>query len=242
MKLACAIVDDEPLAREGLADYVRDIDFLVLKGMARDPMELQALLEDNPVDLIFLDIQMPFISGIDFLKMAKNLPMVVLTTAYPHYALEGFRLDVLDYLVKPITFERFFKAASKAKEYHQLRHVAGVNKNSMPPADYFFVKCEHKFEKVYFEDIFYIQACQNYVIIHTAKDKHMVLLPLKSVEQYLENRDFVKVHKSFIVPVSKIDSIENNHVIIRSDKIPISRNYREALMDEAILKRLWKKE
>lgn len=240
--MTCAIVDDEPLAREGLADYVKAIDFLDLRATAGNPVELQSVLEVNTIDLIFLDVQMPFINGIDFLKMSKNLPSVILTTAYPHYALEGFSLDVLDYLVKPITFERFFKAASKAREYQQLRQSAQASgNNNASTADYFFVKCEHKYEKIFFEDILYIQAYQNYVIIHTVKDRHLVLLPLKSVEQYVEGRDFIKVHKSFIVSVSKIDSIEDNQIIIRSTKIPISRNYRDMLMEKAILGKLWKK-
>ncbi|MEO6730794.1 MAG: response regulator, partial [Ferruginibacter sp.] len=121
MTLKCVAIDDEPLARECIANYVREIDFLQLTGMGNNPVDLTRLLDEQPVDLIFLDIQMPVMNGIEFLKMTLHPPMVILTTAYPSYALEGFQLDVLDYLVKPITFNRFFKAVSKAKDYYHLR-------------------------------------------------------------------------------------------------------------------------
>src|SRR5580765_1321559 len=120
MTLKCVAIDDEPLARECIANYVREIDFLELAGTGNNPVDLTRLLDEKEVDLIFLDIQMPVINGIEFLKMASNPPMVIITTAYPSYALEGFQLDVLDYLVKPITFNRFFKAVNKAKDYHHL--------------------------------------------------------------------------------------------------------------------------
>src|SRR5687767_12938930 len=152
MALTCVIIDDEPLARECIENYVAEVDFLKLVGTGNNPMDLAQLLEKHSPDLIFLDIQMPVMNGIDFLKTAQRLPMVIITTAYPSYALEGFQLDVMDYLVKPIVFSRFFMAITKAKDYHQLlnRPPAATDDKSGTVADYFFVKCGQKFERIYF--------------------------------------------------------------------------------------------
>ncbi|HKZ66793.1 MAG TPA: LytTR family DNA-binding domain-containing protein [Chitinophagaceae bacterium] len=243
MKLKCVAIDDEPLARECIANYVREIDFLQLTGTGNNPVELTRLLDEQEVDLIFLDIQMPVINGIEFLKMVQNPPMVIITTAYPSYALDGFQLDVLDYLVKPITFNRFFKAVSKAKDYHNL--LARSTNNDLTKADstadYFFIKCDYKYERIYFNDILYIEAMQNYVTIYTQKGKYMTLLYLKNVEQNLDKQSFIRVHKSYIASIPKIESIENNEIIIGSFRIPISRNYRDEVIDKVINNKLWKK-
>src|ERR1700753_826202 len=149
----CVIIDDEPLAREGLANYVREVDFLNLGGIGENPLELLHLIDQQKVDLIFLDIQMPKMNGIEFLKIMQKPPMVVITTAYPSYALEGFQLNVLDYLLKPITFERFFKAASKARDYHRL-----LNRPTDPSPEgptSFFIRCGSKYEKIHFDQILY---------------------------------------------------------------------------------------
>src|SRR5664279_4612794 len=155
MILQCVAIDDEPLARECIANYVREIDFLQLSGTGGNPVDLTRLLGEQKVDLVFLDIQMPVMNGIEFLKITPNPPMVIITTAYPSYALEGFQLDVLDYLVKPITFNRFFKAVSKAKDYYQLlnRPTIDLSKANPTVADYFFIKCNYKYERIYFNDI-----------------------------------------------------------------------------------------
>ena len=243
MTLKCVAIDDEPLARECIANYVREIDFLQLTGTGNNPIDLTRLLDEQKVDLIFLDIQMPVINGIEFLKMTPNPPMVIITTAYPSYALEGFQLDVLDYLVKPITFNRFFKAVSKAKDYHNL--LAKSTNTDLTKedstADYFFIKCDYKYERIYFNDILYIEAMQNYVTIYTIKGKYMTLLYLKNVEQNLGKESFIRVHKSYIVSIPKIESIENNEIIIGSFRIPISRNYRDEVIGRVVNKRLWKK-
>src|ERR1700759_4312265 len=161
----CVIIDDEPLAREGLANYVREVDFLNLGGSGENPLELLHLIDQQKVDLIFLDIQMPKMNGIEFLKIMQKPPMVVITTAYPSYALEGFQLNVLDYLLKPIIFERFFKAAAKAKDYYKLLTGDPAKKAE----DYFFIKCGSKYEKIFFDDILYVEGMQNYVTIFTVK-------------------------------------------------------------------------
>jgi two-component system, LytTR family, response regulator len=233
--LSCIIVDDEPLAREGMANYVRETGFLQLAGACGDPLALMQLLDTQPVDLLFLDIQMPKMSGIDFLKITPNPPMVIITTAYPSFALEGFQLNVLDYLLKPITFDRFLKSAAKAKDYHQLRNKpAGAS-------DHFFIKCGSKYEKIYFDDILYVEGMQNYVAIHTTKGKYITLLYLKNLEQNLDGQAFIRVHKSFIAAIGKIDSIEGGDIHIGGHRVPMSRNYREQVIEKVVANKLWDK-
>ncbi|WP_273212363.1 LytR/AlgR family response regulator transcription factor [Runella zeae] len=234
MKLRCVIVDDEPLASEGLAKYVEVIDYLELITIAENPLELNKLIENQPIDLIFLDIQMPHMTGLDFLKIKPNLPMVILTTAYPNYALEGFQFDAVDYLLKPITFNRFFKATNKAKDLYLLKNQALKNSES----DYLFIKCESKYEKILVDEILFVQALQNYVIIHTLRGKFMTLLPLKTVEEYLNPSTFLRVHKSYLVAISKVESIENNELSIQNQFIPISRNLRERVLEVVVKSKL----
>jgi DNA-binding LytR/AlgR family response regulator len=241
--LKCLIIDDEPLARECIANYVDQVDFLQLAGLGSNPIELSQLLDAHQVDLIFLDIQMPVMNGIDFLKMTHKAPLVIITTAYPSFALESFQLDVLDYLLKPITFSRFFKAVGKAKDYQQLinKSVTHEARKINSSEDYFFIKCDYKYERVYFDDILYVQGLQNYVTIHTRKDKYITLLPLKEVEEKLDKKSFIRVHKSFVVSISKIEAIENNDIIIQSSRIPISRNYRDEIINRVVSDKLWRK-
>ena len=222
----CVIVDDEPLAREGLADYVKEVDFLKLTGVCENPVELLSLMDKEPVDLIFLDIQMPKMSGIDFLKIVQNPPMAIITTAYPSYALEGFQLNVMDYLLKPITFERFFKSAGKARDYHKLLTKSAASKAE---EDYFFIKCGSKYEKIFFDDVLYIEGLQNYVTIHTGKGKYITLLNLKHLEQNLDSRHFIRIHKSYIIAVAHITAIRKNSVFIGTMELPVGDNYRETV-------------
>jgi DNA-binding LytR/AlgR family response regulator len=240
MILKCLVVDDEPLARECITNYIKDVNFLELAGTCNNPVELTAAMGEQEVDLIFLDIQMPIINGIDFLRMTSKLPIVIITTAYPSYALEGFQLDVLDYLVKPITFTRFFKAVTKARDYQQLLGKPNTME-SQSEADYFFIKCDYKYEKIYFRDILYIEAMHNYVTIYTQKGKHMTLLYLKNIEEKLDKQLFVRVHKSYLVSISRIESIENNEIVIGPFRVPISRNYRDEVIERVVNKQLWKK-
>jgi two-component system LytT family response regulator len=238
----CVIIDDEPLAREGLANYVREVDFLTLSGTGENPLELLPLLDRQTVDLVFLDIQMPKMNGIEFLKILQKPPMVVITTAYPSYALEGFQLNVLDYLLKPVTFERFFKAASKARDYHRLLMKSLSNDTAvLEPDDYFFIKCGSKYEKIPFEEILYVEGMQNYVNIYTLKGKYVTMLSLKSLEENLDQKAFIRVHKSYIVAIGKIDGIEGNEIFIQNNRIPISRNYRDQVIGQVVTKKLWDK-
>lgn len=240
MLIKCAIIDDEPLARECIANYIGQVDFLDLVGVGNNPLDLVQLMDKHSIDLVFLDIQMPVMNGIEFLKTTQNPPMVILTTAFPSYALEGFQLDVMDYLLKPITFSRFFMAANKVKDYQQLVTNSVSTDLAGAASAYFFIKCGYKFERIYFTDILYIEAMQNYVAIYTEKGKYMTLFHLKSVEENLDKQFFIRVHKSYIVSIPKIDTIENNEIIIQSVRIPISRHYRDKVIEQVINDKLWK--
>ena len=239
----CVIIDDEPLAREGLASYVREIDFLHLVDTCENPLELIKLMNQHTIDLIFLDIQMPKMNGLDFLKAVPRPPIVVITTAYPTYALEGFQLNVLDYLLKPITFDRFFKSVKKASDYYHL-----INKPADPTAaktdpaeDYFFIRCGSKYEKIHFDQILYVEGMQNYITIYTVKGKFVTLLYLKNLEENLDSRSFIRVHKSYIVSIDKIEGIEGNEIFIQTHRIPMSRNYREQVLRQVVANKLWDK-
>lgn len=230
MKIRCIIVDDEPLARKGLKEYIADVNFLELAGEYDSPIKAAEMLQQEQIDLMFLDIQMPRMTGIEFLRSLPLPPQVIFTTAYPDYAVESFELNVLDYLVKPISFERFMKAVLKAKNQQQ--------KNT---TDYFFIKCDNKLEKIAYQDILFAEALQNYVAIHTSSRKFITYLTFKGVEDYLPGDKFVKVHKSFIVALDKIDSIEGNELLIGSSHIPISRNLKEEVMERILNNRYLKR-
>lgn len=235
--LDCLVIDDEPLARDGIANYVRDIDFLKLIDTCENPLEAIKVMEERSIDLIFLDIQMPKINGMDFLKSLSDPPLVIITTAYPSFALEGFQLDVLDYLVKPITFQRILKAANKAKNQFKLLQKEAPSSKE----DHFFIKQENKFEKIRLDDLFYVESMQNYVQLHTTRGKFTTLLTLKNVKQELPEDQFLQVHKSFIVSLSKIDAVDGNQIVIGQSKIPISRSNREKVLDLVIKGKLIKK-
>jgi two-component system, LytTR family, response regulator len=237
----CVIIDDEPLAREGLANYVAEIDFLHLAATCENPVELLKLLDKHQIDLLFLDIQMPKMNGIDFLKVLQKPPLVIITTAFPTYALEGFQLNVLDYLLKPITFDRFLKSVHKARDYYQLLNKpASTAATPALPPDYFFIKCGAKYEKVLLADILFIEGMQNYITIHTLKGKYITLLNMKDLETNLE-QGFIRVHKSYIVSMDKIEGIAGNELYIQSHRIPISRNLREQVIEKVVANKLWDK-
>lgn len=232
MKINCIIIDDEPLARKGIKEYVADVDFLNLAGEFDTALKAVELLNTGPVQLIFLDIQMPKINGLEFLKTLQHPPPVIFTTAYPQHALEGFELNALDYLVKPVSFDRFLKAAMKAKEYYEVRQKNNITEASQD--NYFFVKADNKLVRIYFDEILFIEALQNYVTIHTTDKKYITYLTFKSVEEYLPADKFIKTHKSYIVSASKIESIEGSDIRIGTHYIPISRNEKEEVMERLL--------
>lgn len=237
LKMNCLIVDDEPLARKGLEEYVREIDFLHLVGQCENPVKAASMMGEHQVDLLFLDIHMPKLTGIEFLKTIRNPPLVVMTTAFPEYAVEGYSLDVTDYLVKPISFERFMKAARKAYEIFSLKRMAGQSESQ----DYFFVKSESVFEKIFYRDVLFIESLQNYTIIHTSERKLIAYLTLSGIESQLPKDQFLKVHKSYIISIAAVSRIEGNGIAIGKATIPISRNLREEVVKQILGNKLFRR-
>ena len=231
----CIIIDDEPLARKGLREYIADVDFLHLAGEFDNPLKAAEVITKGDVQLLLLDIQMPKITGLDFMKTLQKPVPVIFTTAFPQYALDGFELNALDYLVKPISFDRFLKAALKAKEYYEVRQKNDADKTvSAEKQEYFFIKADNKLVKIAFNDILFVEALQNYVVVHTHEKKLITYLTFKSVEEYLPSNLFLKVHKSYIVSASKIESIEGNDIRIGQHHIPISRNLKDEVMEKLL--------
>ena len=233
MNINCIVIDDEPLARKGLKEYIADVDFLNLIGEFDSPLKAADLISRGEVQLLFLDIQMPKITGLDFFKTLQNPPPVIFTTAYPHYALDGFEVNALDYLVKPISFDRFLKASLRAKEFYEVREK-NLPGTSGPAADYFFIKADNKLVKLMYDDILFAEALQNYVVIHIKDKKYITYLTFKSVEDYLPSDKFIKTHKSYIVSAAKIESIEGNDIRIGTHHVFISRNLKDEVMEKLL--------
>ena len=237
MNLRCMIVDDEPLARKGLQEYCADVDFLEVVAICDSPVKAVDLLQTEQIHLLFLDIQMPRINGLDLVRSLPQPPLVIFTTAFAEYALQGFELDVIDYLLKPIAFERFLKAALKARSYFELLQRPAAADN----AGYFFIKCDNGLERICFDDILYAEALQNYVVLHTLQRKYITYLTFKAVEDYLPEQQFLRVHKSYIVALSKIDRIAGSDIIIGPHYIPISRHLKEEVMERILRDRYLKR-
>jgi DNA-binding LytR/AlgR family response regulator len=233
--IRCIIVDDEPLALHVLEDYISKIPFLQLVKSTTNPIEALTLVQEKEADLVFLDVQMPELTGIQFLKIANGKAKVILTTAYPQYALEGYELDVIDYLLKPIAFERFYKAAQKAQAILQpaaVKPVAVAETSPQKPqqeflSDFIFVKTEHKIQKVYLNDILFIEGLKDYISIFTPAERIITLQNMKKMEDALPTKYFIRVHKSYIVSINKIDSIERSRIFIGDKIIPVGDTYRD---------------
>jgi DNA-binding LytR/AlgR family response regulator len=225
-KLSCIIVDDEPVARKILHEFVDQVPFLDLHGKFENAMKAEAFLKLNTVDLIFLDIEMPKISGLQFLQNLKVESMVILTTAFPQYALEGYELDIIDYLLKPFALSRFLKAVQKAKDFYEMKHRNGAG----PLSSYIFIKSDKRIEKIELSDILYAESVGNYVSVYTDDKRILAYLTMKSLEAQLPADDFIKIHQSYLVNCSKIEAIEGNEVKIEGKSLPISRNYRDLVM------------
>jgi DNA-binding LytR/AlgR family response regulator len=225
--LRCIAIDDEDLALELLEDNIRKVPFLDLVATCNNPLEALKVLQEQPVDLIFLDIQMPGLTGLQFIQsgMAASC-MFILITAYEKYALEGYNLDVVDYLVKPVAIDRFLKACNKAQELHQLRTR---NKTEAHPADYLFVNVDYSLLKVQKSDIAWIEGLRDYIRIHLASSPKPIMtrMSIKAIEEELTGSPFVRIHKSYLVSIPAITSVRKNSVFIQAMELPIGENYRE---------------
>jgi two-component system, LytTR family, response regulator len=235
--IRCIAVDDEPLALELLADYIRKVPFLELVGTTSNVLDALSTIQQGKIDLVFLDIQMPDLTGMQFLRLTNGKCKAIMTTAYPQYALEGYEYEVIDYLLKPIPFERFMKAVQKAAS------VFNENTNEIPPLeepieplktaeipDFIFVKVEHKIKKINLIDILYIEGLKDYVSIYTKTERILSLQTMKKIEESLPTPRFYRVHKSYIIAVDKIDYIERQRIFIGKNSIPLSDTYRDGFM------------
>ncbi|WP_179412516.1 LytR/AlgR family response regulator transcription factor [Mucilaginibacter sp. E4BP6] len=239
MVLNCIIIDDEPIARKLLQEYIEETDFLKLVGVAENPVKAISVISSVQADLIFLDINMPKMSGIEFLKSSNNLPMVIMTTAYGQYALEGFEMAVIDYLVKPFSLERFIKASRKALQ------LAVLKQNTIKPeeenTEYFYVKCDGKIERVLYNELIYVEAMANYITLYTIDDKLVVYLTIKGILEKLPPEKFMQVHKSYLVNKDKINTIEGNMLYLGNTKINIGSSYNDVVMSFLLKNKLIKR-
>lgn len=227
--ICCIVVDDEPLAVRLMESYVAKTPFLSLKGSFTSGTAAYSFLQDNPVDLLFCDIQMPNLSGMDLSRMLPERTRIIFTTAFSEYAVEGFKVRALDYLLKPISYEDFLSATVKAKEYFEVTEPAEVTGQRKIKS--IFVKTEYRLQQIDLDKITYIEGLKDYVKIHLNDGSTPVLslMRLKNLEDTLPNEDFVRVHKSFIVRLTAIEAIERSHILIGQDRIPIGDSYKPRL-------------
>ncbi len=222
------IVDDEPLALQVLENHINQLPNVELVAKCKNAIEANRILNEEKIDLICLDIKMPQITGIDFLKSLKNPPCVIFTTAYDKYAIESYDLDAVDYLLKPISFDRFFKAINKVSDSLNSKNESIVDD------DYFYVKADKKLMKVKYNDIIYIEGLKDYVIIRKDNSRVITLQTMKSLDEKLPSKQFIRVHRSYIINIDKINSIMGNMIEVKEKGkeklIPIGKNYKEELM------------
>jgi DNA-binding LytR/AlgR family response regulator len=224
MEIKCIITDDEPTARAGLTEYVDKIDFLTLVGECEDAIQLNNMLKTVQPDLLFLDIEMPYMSGLQLLSSLRNPPKVIITSAYDRYAIDGYELDVVDYLLKPISFHRFLKAVNKVHNLiGQEQHVDDQK--------HIFVRTDKQLKKVVLNDILFIESMENYVLIHTAGSKEVVRMALKQLLDILPQKNFLQVHRSYIVNTHHVQGIDGNTLVIGQYKITVARNLRDRVFD-----------
>ena len=227
--LRCIAIDDEELALELLEDNISKVEYLELVAKFNNPLKAIQMLQEQPVDLVFLDIQMPGLSGLQLIQSIPNKPMFILVTAYEKFALEGFDLNVVDYLVKPVPLDRFIKACNKALELHNLKTQSKLPGQNTP--DYFFVNVDYSLLKIVRSDIIYIEGLKDYVKIHLKSSSKPIVprITMKGLEELLPSSQFIRIHKSYIVSINSITAIRKNSVFIGTLELPVSENYRDNL-------------
>jgi two-component system, LytTR family, response regulator len=230
MMLNCLIVDDEPIARELLTTYIAQVPYLNLAGSCSDAFEAMAMLNKTNIDLLILDINMPRLSGFEMLRSLPRYPAVIITSAYPEYALEGFELSVTDYLLKPFSFPRFVQATEKVLNKQQPVVAAGAIGASSEQADFLMVKSDKKLTKIFFKEMLYVEAYGNYIYIHRKGERIISKQTLTQFESQLPSSQFVRIHKSYIVAVKAVQFIEGNEVALEGKRLPIGKVFKENLL------------
>lgn len=232
--MRCLAVDDEPLALSILENFCKKIPSIELLATAADGIEAVEILKKEEVYLLFIDINMPHMSGIEVVKMLENPPMVIFTTAYQNYALEGFEVSAIDYLLKPFSFDRFFKAVNRAQKQFDLINnsstIASVSTSSSEIADYIMVKSDYSVVKLLFSSILYIEGLKDYVKIYTTEKNIVTKSTMKNIEERLPKNIFMRTHKSFVININNIDSFENNHIVIKDNQLPLGQQYKEQFL------------
>jgi len=231
VNLTCLIIEDEPLARNLMKDYVQKVPYLTLVEAFSNPISALEVLKSRHIDILFLDIQMPEITGISLLKTLQQKPFVILTTAYSQYALEGYELDVVDYLLKPITFERFLRAVDKVNQRVAVAAKPETENTVTDTRSFVFVKDGTKLVKIHLDDILYIEGLKDYVTIHTKEKKVVTLQRLKALEDQLPLNQFIRIHHSYIIAVDAIETIFKNEIQIGKALLPISESYRKSFRE-----------
>lgn len=240
--MRCIIVDDEPLAREAIEMLIEKTQNLILLGSFSSAATASKFMLDSPIDLVFLDIQMPGINGIEFAKTIPQKTFVIFTTAFSEFAIESYEVDAIDYLIKPIKQERFQKAVDKAQVYSKLLEKGNSNHNiERITDDHFFIKADRKIIKIYFNDILFIEGLKDYVVMHTENQKVITAMNIKTIHDQLPKNMFVRVSKSYIISAKRIDSVDNNTVYIGKNEIPIGNIYRDFFFDEFVTKKILSK-
>lgn len=229
MKLRCLVTDDEPIARQIVEGYIRQTPYLELAGSCKSALEALEELKRHAVDILFLDINMPHLDGLSLLKTLRRRPAVIITTAYPEYAVEGFELAVTDYLLKPFSLKRFLQAVERVEE-HRLSPPA-ERKIAQPPAEALYLKTSEKIVRVELENILYAEAYGNYVKLYTAGDRHLLPQPLGTFLELLPADRFIRIHKSYLIALAHLESIEGNRVVIQRQQLPVGKVYKRQLLE-----------
>jgi len=233
--IKCLVVDDEAFAIEGITDYINKLNFLSVAATCSSAIEAKEILRDKEIDLMFLDINMPDLTGLEFLESLETAPLTIFTTAYSEYALDGFRLNVVDYLLKPIAFQRFFQAAEKARDLFY-SHTSS-NKNDSLSSE-MYIRQGDSFIKIVWEDILYVESMQNYLKLHF-EDKYFIIhQTMSSLEELLPKDSFFRIHKSYLVNISHIDLVSGGRIFVKGKELPLSKHKKNDLLNDVILKKL----
>lgn len=236
MTIKCIVIDDERLAREYIKRYIAKIPQLELVGDFNSPLKAMEIIKNQQIDLLFLDIQMPDITGVEFMKSLQNKPEVVFTTAYQEYAIEGFNLSAVDYLLKPFSFERFFQAVNKVIDKLENKNTpddnlsAELTSQATVSETYLSIRADRKYYKINFEDIIYIEGQKAYVSFYTNKKRITALASLKDLEESLPGEQFIRIHKSYIVSIKEISALEGNMVEVGEQKLPVGKSYKDVVL------------